>query len=165
MDLFEIVSNRPLEELRDGPMHCPFCQSDEVAEVMTSKTLVGYSGEDFNHWHTYCVCLACNERFCRESKGPRNVWYTQKDGTVLEGVPCCFESYKYKCLKCGGVVERYYTDLEGKPVVFTTISNVDGEWVKQYKTFYRCNDCGYGGETEEDYYEGDMTNWRKSDAP
>lgn len=48
MDLFEIVANRPLKELREDAPHCPFCKSNKVQGIMTSKTLVGYSGEDYS---------------------------------------------------------------------------------------------------------------------
>ena len=155
MDILDIVSNRPSNEKRKNAVVCPYCDSIDVSKYGTISTSVGYVGVDRNHKWTECYCNDCEKKFTRESKGPNSVWYVDKDKNILKGIPTCFEDYTYQCAKCGGEVKRSYFKVGTNEPVFSLTSGLDenGNWVKYYRTEYRCIKCGYGGEVKEDYYK------------
>lgn len=120
-----------------------------------------------NHvWDSH-ECRSCGLAFCREHKGD-NVWYTTHGvgARVLKGVPTCFEPYFYSCAKCDGTVRRTY---EGKTSGFTVINN--RRKTRNYRIFYRCDDCDHGGEVNVEYHGaaeytyGDTSAVDESDAP
>ena len=149
MELLNIVLERPLS--KSNPT-CPFCYSDNIFVGNTTGTLLGYSNDpDPNHYWTFCSCNQCHQTFIREIKA-NNMWYTQ-NSRVLAGIPNCFEDYTYTCAKCSGPVNRHYTKLNGEKTDTLCEEIVNGKTIKKYKTFYYCQSCGYGGETEKDYYD------------
>lgn len=157
MNILEIVSNKPSDEKRKDAVTCPYCSSYDISKYGTLSTCVGYVGVDYNHRWTKCYCNECERKFVRESKGPDSVWYVDEDKKVLKGIPTCFEHYIYQCIKCGGEVEREYIDTKtGKKAKSLSQGlNEKGEWVKLYRTEYRCKGCGHGGKVEDDYYKGE----------
>lgn len=147
-EAFEIITQRPDKNLTVRNAKCPFCKSEKHQTHGTRTTLLGI--DSMNHkWHER-TCKDCGKNYTVENKG-RNVWITDEKGNVMHGMPSCFEHYIYDC-KCGGKVERHYTDMDGKPVNGLSSSNESGKWVKHYKTFYKCNKCNTEIQTEHDYF-------------
>lgn len=158
--LFDIVKERPLAELPTDPARCPHCESADVKITGHTTTLVGYSGPvNNNHQWFPSLCRGCGKTYVREIKG-LNVWYTAgpvRGGSsqVLRGMPSCSEGYQYSCAKCEGPVLRKYRDKGGAPAgALLSAMYVDGKWVRDYTAHYGCTQCGHGGETEGDYWDG-----------
>ncbi len=163
MELLEIVQERQMKESEPA---CPYCGSTDLLDHGTSTTLVGYIGDvDPNHQWTEMKCKGCKVGFTREEKSG-NVWYTDAENVVLMGIPTCFESYIYHCVVCGGPVKRKYKALDGgdlptfdvtggrKAQILSTKIEA-GKSVNQYRVFYICDDCGHGGEVDNDYLRND----------
>ena len=154
MSLLEIVTNRPLVE---DEIRCPYCQSEDLHKLGTETTLLGWvTGENPNHIWMRMKCKSCEQSFTRKKK-QKAIWYTELTKTkgptkVLSGLPGCFESYEYQCIKCNGPVVRKYINKKNKEeVTALSIEYKDGKPVKSYRTFFTCQCCGHGGETEEEY--------------
>ena len=149
-ELFELVKERPDPLLSKDKTICPFCDSENITVHDHSSTMVGGDPDPNHHWKR-SKCNDCKEEFVHEYKRD-NVWYTKND-EVLRGIPTCFEPYIYTCNRCNGDVRRYHTALDGEsPTQVLTSSKVNGEWIKQYRTFYKCDTCNKQVETKEDYY-------------
>jgi hypothetical protein len=65
VDLFELISNRPITESPLDAPTCPFCQSKDVEHNGSECTTVG--GD--NHFWRGCNCRRCGKQFTREHKG------------------------------------------------------------------------------------------------
>ena len=155
-NLFNIVSDVPLDEKPEDTPKCPYCDSEHLTKEDEITTLLGWLGKvNPNHIWNYYFCIECKQRFIREIK-ESNVWYTDKRGPghVLKGMPSCFENYIYHCAKCGEEVHRYTTKLDGvtPSTGFGVATNSDGIMVKQYRVFYKCASCGHGGEVATDHW-------------
>lgn len=115
--------------------------------------MLGWDGKGLNpnHVTTDYECRGCRRKFFVHAKSG-NIWVTDEASKVLKGIPTCFETFIYTCVKCGGNVERKYTAKDGVSDVKGLCSrNINGTWVKEYCTFYRCVTCGHGGEVDSDY--------------
>jgi hypothetical protein len=154
MNILDIVKNTP-NEFGTNPK-CPHCDSENLHQGDRISTLVGSLGDgpDPNHHWISASCRDCKAQFTIEQKYDN--WWITKDSKVLSGMPCCFETYIYECSKCGGPVKRKYTNLDGKSTaeieILCTSKDDNGNWVRKYRIFYRCEDCDYGGEVESDYW-------------
>ena len=148
-EAFEIIIQRPNKKLTVRKAKCPFCKSDKHNSLGSRTTLLGI--DSMNHkWHKR-KCNDCGKEYTVEEKN-KNVWITDNEANVLEGMPSCFEFYAYDC-KCGGKVKRYITDLNGnKTNLVTKKSDENGKWINQYKTFYKCDKCSAKVQTTNDYY-------------
>lgn len=154
MNLFDIIKERPLAEDPEGDGSCPYCGSTETELLGEETTLLGWTGSvNPNHRRQTRSCKGCSRGFTREIRGV-NVWYTEHPRVILRGVPSCFEDYVYTCIKCGAAVRRDHFDLQGNPAKFLSSRLVGDEWVRGYTTRYACTQCGHGGETAEDYWDG-----------
>ena len=147
MDLLDITSARPL--LRYQQSRCPHCGSKRIDLHATRTTLLGGGGDvNPNHVWSEGRCQSCGRTLYRESK-TGNAWFTDERGHVIAGMPSCFEGYTYPCAVCGGKVTRSYTALDG----VSRVGGLCGDH-SNYRTFYRCELCGHGGETTPvDYYQ------------
>ena len=108
-----------------------------------------------NHRCTECHCDDCHKDFTIESKGPRNVWFTDSNGKVLLGIPRCFESYVYTCKHCGGDVHRKYYDIKDDKELINTglvYSMIDGKMTAQQYPVYVCSKCGEKIRSTNEYY-------------
>ena len=148
--LFEMVKQRPNIKLKNKRVKCPYCGAKKVRKRYSSTTLLGI--DEYNHKQFYKQCLNCNKKFTVEQKG-KNVWITNEDGHVLDGMPSCFENYTYDCI-CGGVVRRRHENTDGTPkgTLSITMSCDNKNPIKHYRTFWDCDKCGKTIETEQDYY-------------
>jgi len=108
-----------------------------------------------DHVTELSVCRSCGNRFKRHRR-LANIWYTDFEGIVLAGMPSCFENFIYHCLKCDGPVHRVYREMDGKTPVDSLSFSIRGVTdIKRYqRTFYECQSCGHGGETEKDHWMG-----------
>jgi len=155
--LFKIVADRPTDD-EPTDAACPCCRSESVRQEGETSTSVGcFPGEDPNHHRVQCWCEKCGQSFTKEWKY-KNVWYTS-GGKVLRGMPSCFESYVYRCLKCDGDVRREYTELDGETKAVNLMAVNEGKrgrqkWVRKYRTFYSCSGCGKRTEVEDEYWLG-----------
>lgn len=168
--LAPLVTDRPDPTLDFWDNHCPHCNSTDVDDSEgVIETLVGWSGNwhdglshqerlihphNPNHAGRGLTCNSCGLHFCKEVKRG-NVWVTAcAMNQLLAGVPNCFERYTYTCRYCGGFVTRHYTKLDGETPALGRQRGPDpttGEWVRLYRTFWRCAGCGAELETEQDY--------------
>lgn len=130
---------------------CPTCSSTNIQTFGSMSTLLG-GGDGTpdgnpNHVEESCRCRDCKLDFQRHyMRG--NVWYLAKGSNVLlAGVATCFEQFYYPC-KCGGVIDRKYTQTDGLTPA-TSLGWSNG--VKLHRTFWACNGCGFNVETEEEY--------------
>jgi len=161
-EFLKLVTQRPDKKLWKKGNFCPSCGSKSIATFGTRTTLVGYSGEDMNHTWTECQCNECSEYFTRETKGKKNVWFTDQNHKVLLGIPYCFEGYIYTCKYCGGDVIRTYFDvvtdketekheIGGMQVRILSTEVKEGKSTpKQYPVF-RCKQCGTEIKSENDH--------------
>lgn len=148
----EVVAERPLAEVPTDAAKCPDCGGGNLRETGREMTLLGWSGEGWDPNHVWCwlSCNDCHGEFIREMKSG-NVWYTRdrSEGRVLRGMPSCFGTYTYTCVKCSGPVVRKYSALDGSPTRGFLLTTKDGP---QYRTEYRCKVCGHGGQVKSDYW-------------
>jgi len=146
--LFEMVKQRPNKKLKATKVKCPYCGSKKTKKQYSSTTLLGI--DKYNHKWFYYQCLKCGREFTVEQKD-KNVWITDKDDHVLDGMPSCFESYIYDC-KCGGKVRRRCESTDGTPRGALSITRGENGIIRHYKTFWDCDKCGKTIETEQDHY-------------
>ena len=140
------VTERPLNERPSSKARCPYCLGSHLTYKGASHTLLGGGDDtrdgDPNHWWEEHHCNDCGQTFLRETKSGQ-VWYTtgRGGGEVLSGFPNCFENYIYHH-RCGGLVHRRYTALDGEtPVTALTTVVADKKPIRKYRTFYDCEKC------------------------
>jgi hypothetical protein len=147
--LLGLIVQRPLPRRQKPPRFCPACLSAELDWGMTYRTLLGWSGEgdDPNHATTSVRCRTCGAGSLFESKSG-NHWVSVvrergDDPHVVAGAHNCFEACTYDCAHCGGIVSRRYAELDGSPLRGCGLETrrIDGKWVRQYRTFWRCEEC------------------------
>jgi len=153
-EFLELVTERPDPKLWKKGIICPYCKSKHVQTFGTTTTLVGYVGEDMNHTWTRCKCEKCNKEFTFETKGKKRVWYTNKRGKTLLGIPRCFEPYVYTCKHCGGDVYRHhYNKSDGKKTNCLSYKVTDGKSEPQFYTEFECDNCHMKVKSENEYYQ------------
>lgn len=149
----KIVANNKDDTLPFDGAICPSCGNTDIKESGHHMTLVGCLNKpkhklaDGNHHWISCECSKCNLKWTKEVKYDI-IWYTNPETRkVIKGIPNCFEGYILTCSYCGGDVHRRYSGLDGKTKVdglCTKVEEIDGKeyWVKKYREFYYCKDCG-----------------------
>jgi len=143
----DIVKERPDKSLKIKKPFCPYCNSRDLEKKDHIQTLVAQ--EEYNHHWVHFYCNNCREIFHMEYLG-KNIWYTV-NGKILRGIPTCFESYIYTCLKCGKDVKRHHIDkVTGQNAYILSTNLETGE--KSYRTEFGCNNCNTSVESENDYY-------------
>jgi len=145
-EVLELIVQKPIQ-MHYSEAVCPYCNSNDYEDLGTMKTMMG-SGN--HHWNRR-KCNSCSKFYTVEYKSG-NLWITGDEGKVFSGVANCFESYTYDC-KCGGKVERLYTDIDGvTPAKSLGAHSENGKWIKTYRIFWKCNKCNTTIETESDCF-------------
>ena len=152
-EFLKLVKERPNEKHWKSNYFCPYCNNKNIIFLNGSSTLVGYGGEDMNHTCTTYHCNDCNKNFIRETKGNKNVWFTNKNNKILLGIPYCFENYIYSCKYCNGNVHIKHlnkNDNKECPCLTYVVSNEKLECL-QYHMF-ECEKCHKNIISENYYY-------------
>lgn len=154
----KIVKNKADKTLKRLKSKCPYCDSLNVTSVGGCQTLVGSfrfvnnksvkvrkmsKWDNNHHWFRDIKCNDCSKVFNKEIANG-NVWYTDKEGTVLLGIPsCCFESYNLDCSYCDGhgTVKRIYYKLDGITPFTTGCVIYDFKTGPQQIEAYKCSKC------------------------
>lgn len=164
LDFFELVKERPDPTLDFWSDSCAVCGSTDIRDGGVARTLAGWAQpaglsrreavvhpQNPNHTSRHIHCNACGSDLAYEVKGG-NVWYSERLGRVLAGIPSCFEPYTYTCRHCNGTVKRHYRTSDDRPARGLGHHNVDGQWIKNYYTVFRCEDCQAEVRSEQEYY-------------
>lgn len=148
INLLDYIQQIPVKE--SGEIECPSCLSMDVHIAEEVTTLLG-GPKDNNHVWKTCICRSCIEKFTCESKNGYR-WITQYHGRVISGVPACFERYVLTC-KCGGDFKREYMNMDGVTPATCLATRIDnGKAIREYRTFWNCEQCKTRIETDYDYW-------------